>query len=64
MSEWISLRDGLPEKGYYFVKHYNYNRIQILYFNGKNFEKFKSDNIIHDEIESYCRVELPEPPKE
>ncbi len=43
------------EKGYYWVKFYNHAKKQIMLFNGKNFEGFKSDQFInmHDEIESY-----------
>lgn len=44
------------EKGYYWVKFYNHEDILIMYFNGLDFEKFKSDKFIHDEIESYERV--------
>jgi len=45
-------------KGYYLVKHYNYETIQIMFFNGKNFEGFKSDKFIHDEIEWYKKINL------
>lgn len=46
--------------GYYWVKFYNHNRLQMMYFNGSNFEGFKSDIFIHDEIESYIEVDPPE----
>lgn len=46
------------EKGYYKVKHYNHYQLQIKFYNGKNFEGFKSDNFIHDEIESYELINL------
>jgi len=42
--------------GYYLVKHYNYMRMQILYWNGNNFEGFKSDPLIHDEVESFQKI--------
>jgi hypothetical protein len=45
--------------GYYWVKHYNHNRLQIMYFNGLRFEGFVNDSHIHDEIESYIQVEPP-----
>lgn len=40
---------------YYAVKFYNHNNIYVMYFNGKNFEAFKSEEpyLPHDEIESY-----------
>ena len=41
------------KKGYYWVKFYNHERKQIMLFNGKRFEGFKSDVFIHDEIENY-----------
>jgi hypothetical protein len=44
-------------KGYYWVKFYNHEEKQIMLFNGKNFEGFKSDRFIHDEIESYKPIE-------
>jgi hypothetical protein len=44
-------------KGYYWVKFYNHEEKQIMLFNGKNFEGFKSDRFIHDEIESYEPIE-------
>ena len=47
------------EKGYYWVKFYNHNDILMMYFNGTGFESFKSDKFIHDEIESYVKVEKP-----
>ncbi len=41
------------EIGYYVVKFYNHEKKYILYFNGKGFESFKSEQLPHDEIESY-----------
>jgi hypothetical protein len=41
------------EKAYYWVKFYNHDKKLIMLFNGKNFEGFKSDQFIGDEIESY-----------
>jgi N-acetylglutamate synthase-like GNAT family acetyltransferase len=45
--------------GYYVVKFYNHPRKYIMYFNGIGFEKFKSDKLPDDEIESYrkCSAE-------
>ena len=45
-------------KGYYVVKFYNHNIRQVMKFNGKNFEGFKSDNFIHDEIEYYIPLSV------
>lgn len=41
------------KNGYYKVKFYNHVKTKIMYWNGVYFECFKSDPIIHDEIESY-----------
>ena len=60
--KWISIYNGniRPKKGkYYFVKHYNHSDIQVMFFNGHNFEGFKSDEIIHDEIECWKDLDLP-----
>lgn len=46
--------------GYYWVKHYNSDQLQVMYFNGLRFESFPSENFIHDEIESYTKVSPPE----
>jgi len=46
------------EKGYYKIKHFNHKRIQVVYFNGTNFEGFRSDVFIHDEIEWYKLLEV------
>ena len=45
------------EKGYYWVGFYNHDKKQIMLFNGKNFEGFKSDRFINDEIESYEKIQ-------
>ena len=46
------------EKGYYLVKKYNHDTLQIYLFNGSRFEVFKNDEYIHDEIESYSRIDV------
>lgn len=38
---------------YYVVKFYNYEKKYVMYFNGTHFEGFKSEQMPHDEIESY-----------
>jgi hypothetical protein len=48
------------EIGYYIVKFYNHDRKKILYWNGESWEGFKSDPMIHDEIESYTILKLEE----
>ena len=45
------------KKGYYWVRFYNHEVKQIMYFNGKGFKGFKSDEFIHDEIEYYTIIE-------
>lgn len=45
-----------PKIGYYVVKFYNHQCKYIMYFNGKNFEGFKSERMPHDEIESYIKI--------
>jgi hypothetical protein len=45
-----------PEKGYYLVKFYNHSKLKLMFFNGENFEGFKSDKFIHDEINFYQKV--------
>ena len=47
-----------PEKGYYLVKFYNHKKIKVMFFNGEHFEKFKSDEFIHDEIERYNKLTI------
>ena len=47
------------ERGYYWVKFYNHERKMILFYTGVFWEQFKHDDRIHDEIESYERVEEP-----
>jgi hypothetical protein len=47
-----------PNKGYYWVKFYNHHKRMIMYFNGKHFESFKSDDCPHDEIEWYTAIEI------
>jgi len=39
--------------GYYVVKFYNHACKYVMYFNGKNFEGFKSERYPDDEIEKY-----------
>lgn len=59
MSEWISVKDRLPEmKGYYLVCYPFYNRqeINIVYFRGKSQWAKCSKYITH-------WMPLPEPPK-
>jgi hypothetical protein len=46
--------------GYYWVKHFNYTELKIVYFNGFRFEMFASDSRINDEIESYIEVAPPD----
>jgi len=41
------------DKGYYWVTFYNHQKRYMLYFNGIQFENFKSEEIPNDEIESY-----------
>jgi len=38
---------------YYVVKFYNHSGRYIMYFNGKNFEGFKSERLPDDEIQTY-----------
>jgi hypothetical protein len=38
------------QRGYYWVKFYNHEDVLILFFNGQNFEGFKTDKFINDEI--------------
>lgn len=45
------------KKGYYSVKFYNHERHKIMFWNGKAWESFPSDEFIHDEIESYDLIE-------
>ena len=45
------------EKGYYIVKHYNYESIKINFFNGNRFEKFPSDSYTNDEIEWFKKID-------
>jgi hypothetical protein len=47
------------KKGYYWVKFYNHDVMQVMLFNGKNFEGFKRDKLIHDEIEGYEYIDYP-----
>lgn len=46
------------EIGYYKVKFYNHKEIRIMFFNGKGFEKFPSEDFIHDEIEDYEKLSI------
>jgi hypothetical protein len=39
--------------GYYAVKFYNHAAKYIMYFNGSNFEGFRSERLPDDEIEKY-----------
>lgn len=39
------------KEGYYSVKFYNHIDAKIIYWNGSQFESFKSDKIPHDEID-------------
>lgn len=62
-SAWDFVKDyykqqeaGKVKKGYYWVKLYNHDQKFIMFFNGKNFESFKSDTYLHDEIESYISI--------
>lgn len=64
MSEWISVKDRLPEKGQDFL---------CIFKNGRIYDGYKSDSIYGDYIihgVSYVNVffthwmPLPEPPKE
>ena len=44
--------------GYYVVSFYNHRIKKVLYWNGERWERFKSDPVINDEIESYIELRL------
>ena len=46
------------EIGYYVVKFYNHESKYVMYFNGSNFEGFKSEKFPDDEIESYKKFSV------
>lgn len=50
--------DNEMKIGYYVVKFYNYKRKMLLFWNGKHFEKFPSDESINDEIETYTKITI------
>jgi hypothetical protein len=47
------------ETGYYYVKFYNHERWFVMYFNGKQWEGFKSEVFPNDEIEKTKRLFIP-----